>query len=327
MVLPGRGLHRVATASGETSALLPGRLAAAAEIPAVGDWVVVETAGGRPVIRAVLPRRTHLRRKVAGARTEEQVLAANVDVAFLVLGLDGDFNPRRLERLAVLARGGGAEAVVLLTKADLLPEGEAAVAARVAGARAATPGLPVHPVSAVAPGGFDALEPYLARGRTLALLGSSGVGKSTLVNHLTGRELLRTGEVRARDDRGRHTTTHRELVRLPGGALLVDSPGLREIQLWLDDSEALAEAFADVEGIARGCRFRDCTHREEPGCAVRAALEAGELDPARVENLRKLEREVEALERRRDPREARRHERALGALHRRIQREKDDRRR
>lgn len=321
VVAPGRGLHRLATAVGPVTATVAGRLEAAGEVPAVGDWVVLDTSAG-PVIRALLPRRTCLRRKVAGARTEEQVLAANVDLALLVLGLDGDFNPRRLERMAVLARSGGAEAAVLLTKADLLAGRPDELAARVAAARAAAPGLPVHAVSSVAPGGLDPLAPRLAPGRTLVLLGSSGVGKSTLINRLAGRELLATAPVRAGDDRGRHTTTHRELVRLPGGALLVDGPGLREVGLWLDEDDALTESFGDVEEVARGCRFRDCTHRHEPGCAVLRAVEEGGLDPRRVESLRKLEREAAALERRRDAREARRHERKLGAEYRRIQRAK-----
>lgn len=327
VVAPGRGLHRLIAASGPLSASVAGRLEAAGELPAVGDWVVVDTggaAGAGPVIRAILPRRACLRRKAAGARTEEQVLAANVDLAFLILGLDGDFNPRRLERFAVLARAGGADAAVLLTKADLLDGRSSELADRIAAARAAAPGLPVLPVSSVAPGGLDPLGPYLQPGRTVVLLGSSGVGKSTLINRLAGGDLLATAPVRDHDDRGRHTTTHRELVRLPGGALLVDGPGLREVQLWLDEDgeDALSGAFDDVQAIARGCRFRDCTHRHEPGCAVRRAVEEGELDPRRLESLHKLEREVAALDRRRDPVEARRRERELGALYRRVQRAK-----
>ncbi|HSL82176.1 MAG TPA: ribosome small subunit-dependent GTPase A [Thermoanaerobaculia bacterium] len=327
VLAPGRGLHRLIAASGLLSATLAGRLEASGEVPAVGDWVAVDAGASpadRPVIRAILPRHTCLRRKAAGARTEEQVLAANVDLALLVLGLDGDFSPRRLERFAVLARAGGADAAVLLTKADLLAGRAPELADRIAAARAAAPGLPVLPVSSVTPDGLEPLAPYLEPGRTLVLLGSSGVGKSTLVNRLAGRDLLATAAVRAHDDRGRHTATHRELIRLPGGALLVDGPGLREVQLWLDGDEegSLAEAFADVEALARGCRFRDCTHRHEPGCAVRRAMEEGELDPGRLEGLRKIEREVAALERRRDPVEARRRERELGVLYRRIQREK-----
>lgn len=330
VVSPGRGLYRVAGGAGEALATLPGRLEAAGDLPAVGDWVALEPAldpgpGGRATIRALLPRRTVLSRKVAGGRAEEQVLAANVDTVFLVLGLDGDFNPRRLERLAVLAAASGAEAAVLLTKADLLADLPGELAARVGAARAAAPELPVLPVSAAAPDGVAPVEPYLVPGRTLALLGSSGVGKSTLVNRLAGSELLRTSAVRPGDDRGRHTTTHRELVRLPGGALLIDSPGLREVQLWLDEPDGVAAGFVDVAALASGCRFRDCTHRQEPGCAVVRAVAEGRLDPARLDSLRKLEREAAALERRRNAPEARRRERQQGALYRRILREKEER--
>ncbi len=328
VVAPGRGLHRVVTAEGEVVAAVAGRLESAGEVPAVGDWVAVDPTG--PVIRAVLPRRTALSRKVAGPRSTEQVIAANVDTVFLVLGLDGDFNLRRLERLVVLSRASGAEAVVLLTKADLLTAEE--LAERIAETRAAAPGLPVHAISAL-PGngdaaGLDALELYLGsdgtRGHTVVLVGSSGVGKSTLINRLAGEEVLRTGTVRARDERGQHTTTHRELVRLPGGSLLIDNPGLREVQLWVEGEGAVAEAFPDIEVLARECRFRDCTHRHEPGCAVTAAVEAGELETARLESLRGLEREVEALERRRDVAADRAFGRRQGALYKRIQREKDE---
>jgi ribosome biogenesis GTPase / thiamine phosphate phosphatase len=333
VLAPGRGLHRVVslTDHGWAEVLAPpaGRLEGAAERPAVGDWVVLDPAG--PVIRAVLPRRTALSRKVAGARSDEQVLAANVDTVFLVLGLDGDFNLRRLERMSVLAGASGAEPVVLLTKADLVAPPE--LAERVAAAREVAPGVPVHAVAARpesgepegAPTGLAALELYLTPGRTVALLGSSGVGKSTLVNRLAGEEVLATGAVRTSDDRGRHTTSHRELVRLPGGSLLIDNPGLREVQLWVDDESTVAEAFPEIEALARECRFRDCTHQHEPGCAVRAAVESGELAEERLESLRGLEREVEALERRRDVAAGRAFGRKQGALYKRIQKDKDER--
>jgi ribosome biogenesis GTPase len=321
---PGRGLYRLATADRVLTASLPGRLRAAGGIPAVGDWVAVAapaSAGGRAVIRGVLPRRTAISRKVAGPRSQEQVLAANVDTVLLVLGLDGDFNLRRLERLVATAAASGAEAAVLLTKADLAGD----LPGRRLAAEAVAPGLPVHAVSAVAPGGLAELQPYLAPGRTLVLLGSSGVGKSTLVNRLAGREILRTAPVRPGDDRGRHTTTHRELFRLPGGALVIDGPGLREVQLWGGAEEALPAAFADIEELARGCRFRDCRHRDEPGCAVRRAVEEGRLDGGRLESQRALERELAYLERRRDAPEARRRERRQGAEYKRIQRAKEER--
>lgn len=323
VVSPGRGLYRLAAPGGELTASLPGRLRSAGEVPAVGDWVAVEAgAGGRGVIRAVLPRRTEVSRKVAGPRSEEQVLAANVDTVFLILGLDGDFNLRRLERLAAVAAASGAEAAVLLTKADLAGD----LVERRLAAEAAAPGLPVHAVSSLAPGGLEPLRPYLASGRTLVLLGSSGVGKSTLVNRLAGREILRTAPVLRDDDRGRHTTTHRELFRLPGGALVIDGPGLREVQLWAEVEEALPVAFSDVEAFARGCRFRDCSHLDEPGCAVRRAVEDGALDEARLESHRALERELAYLERRRDAPEARLRDRRLGAFYKGVQRAKEEER-
>ena len=322
---PGRGLHRLWTADGEggeVTAPAAGRVLSGESV-AVGDWVVLDTAG--PVIRAVLPRRTALSRKVAGARSAEQVLAANVDTVFLITGLDGDFNLRRLERMAILAGASGAEPVVLLTKADLLDRSE--LDERIAEVRSVVPGTPVHAVSALSDEGWglDALELHLTPGRTVALLGSSGVGKSTLVNRLADAELLATGAVRASDDRGQHTTTHRELVRLPGGSLLIDNPGLREVQLWVEGEGAVAEAFPEIEALAEDCRFRDCTHQHEPGCAVVAAVESGELPAERLESLRGLEREVAALERRRDVAADRAFGRKQGTLYKRIQKEKDDR--
>ncbi len=299
VVAPGRGVHRVVAADGEVAARPAGRLRAAGEAPAVGDWVVLERLGESDgVIRAVLPRRTRLARKAAGARAEEQVLAANLDAVFLVMGLDGDFNPRRLERLAVVAWESGALPVVVLTKADLLPP--PAVAEHREAAAAAAPGMPVFAVSAPAGEGLEPLAPFLAPRQTVVLVGSSGVGKSTLLNRLMGREVMRTAPVRADDDRGRHTTVHRELVRLPNGSLLIDSPGVREVGLWAEDGGGLEEAFDDLAELAAGCRFRDCGHGSEPGCAVRAAVEAGTLDPARLEAYRSLSAELDALERRRD---------------------------
>ena len=251
-----------------------------------GDWVAFDQERG--AIRAVLPRRTRFSRKEPWL-TEEQVVAANVDTAFLVTDCGRDFKPRRLERYLTATWDSGADPVIVLAKSDLAED----VPETVAAAEAVAFGVPVHAVSSVTGEGLDALDPYLAPGRTVALLGSSGVGKSTLANRLLGEELLATGDVR-RDGRGRHTTTHRELVQLPGGALLLDTPGMRELQLWADES-ALEETFGDVAELAAQCRFSDCAHGSEPGCAVRAALADGRLPEVRWESYRKLQRELRSL--------------------------------
>lgn len=324
-----RHLARLALADGDADAFIPGKLRAGSG-PVVGDWVVVERPQGvEPVVRAVLPRTTKLSRKVAGARTEEQVLAANVDTVFLVMGLDGDFNLRRLERLSVVVHQSGARPVVVLTKRDLVDDDDA-VAERRARVAEVAPGVPAHAVSSPRREGLEPLRVYLAPGETVVLLGSSGAGKSTLLNTLVGKEVMRTGAVRPGDDRGRHTTSHRELVPLPGGGLLIDGPGLREIQLWTgdtpDEAAALEETFADVEELAAACRFRDCTHGHEPGCAVRRAVKEGALDASRLENYLSLQRELASLERRKDQLAQRRFERQRGKLYKRIQEAKNDRR-
>jgi ribosome biogenesis GTPase / thiamine phosphate phosphatase len=262
-----------------------------------GDWVAAEKLSGedRAIVRAVLPRRTRFARKEPWL-TEEQVIAANIDTVFLVTDCGRDFKPRRLERYFTAAWDSGADPVVVLTKSDLAKDPSETVAQ----AEAIAFGVPVHAVSSVTGAGLDALESHLAPGRTVALLGSSGVGKSTLANRLLGEELLATGDLR-RDGRGRHTTTHRELVRLPGGALLLDTPGMRELQLWADES-ALNETFTDVAELARQCRFTDCAHGSEPGCSVRAALADGTLPQIRWESYRKLQRELHSLALRQDAR-------------------------
>jgi ribosome biogenesis GTPase len=281
-------IYRVATEDGEVLARVSGRLrhqaSARPDFPAVGDWVVVEpVANSDARIHTVLPRFSRFSRRAAGDATEEQVVAANIDTVFLVAGLDGDFNPRRLERYLVVAWESGASPVIVLNKADLVEDPES-MAAQV---RSIAPGADVHIVSAKRPESLDVLRPYVSKGRTAALLGSSGVGKSTIVNRLIGHELLRTHEVRIADSRGRHTSTARQLVLLEGGGVLIDTPGMRELQLW-DSGEALGDAFADVDAIAEGCRFRDCRHEREPGCAVIAAAAAGELPGSRLESFRKL---------------------------------------
>jgi ribosome biogenesis GTPase len=246
------------------------------------------------LIRDVLPRRTSIVRKMAGRRVEAQVLAANVDVLFVVMGLDGDYNLRRLERYLAQCWETGARVVVVLNKADVCADPEA----RAHGIRQRV-GAEVVCISASRGEGLNDLGRYLASGQTVVLLGSSGVGKSTLLNRLLQAEQQPTAPVRARDSRGRHTTTARQLFFLPNGAMVIDTPGLRELQLW-DAEEGLQQAFADIETLAQRCRFRNCTHAGEPGCAVLAAIEGGELDAARLENHRKLLREQAFLERKVD---------------------------
>jgi ribosome biogenesis GTPase / thiamine phosphate phosphatase len=281
-------------------------------LPVVGDWVALQPWPGedRATIRSVLPRRSQFARKSAGRGCEAQVIAANVDVVFLVSGLDGDLNPRRIERYLTLAWEGGARPVVVLNKADLCDDPQGA-ATRVA---AVAPGVPIHVVSAMSQTGLDALGAYFEDHRTAALLGSSGVGKSSLINLLVGREAQQVQEVRE-DGRGRHTTTRRELLVRPGGGLVVDTPGLRELQLW-EGGDGIDAAFAEVEDLARGCRFTDCSHRDEPGCAVRAAAADGALPPGRLESYHKLRREIRHLEARQDKRAQAELKRRDKALHR-----------
>jgi ribosome biogenesis GTPase len=271
--------------------------AAPEELPSVGDWVAVSDAGpGRGVIHAVLPRRTKFSRKMAGFETTEQILAANIDIAFLVSALMDDLNLRRIERYLTTAWASGATPVVLLTKADLFENTSESLAA----VEQAAPGTSVHLVSGVTGLGLDEIRAHLRPNRTATMLGSSGVGKSTLINALMGKEYFATAGVRW-DGRGRHTTTHRELVLVPGGGLIIDTPGLRELQLW-DTSEGLDETFQDIEALARECKFNDCLHEREPGCAVRTAVADGRLTEARFSSYKKLEREYAHLETKRNAR-------------------------
>jgi ribosome biogenesis GTPase len=249
------------------------------------------------VIRAVLPRETWFSRKAAGRGTEEQVIAANIDTVLLVFGLDAPMNARRLERYLVPARRSRAEPVIVLNKADVCED----VAAAVAEATVAAQDVLTLAVSAREDRGLDELRKLVRAGRTLALLGPSGAGKSTIVNELAGREILATGEVREDDARGRHTSVHRQMVVLDGGGVIIDTPGMRELQLW-DVDEAIDDAFQDIAALGAKCRFRDCKHDQEPGCAVKGAVEAGELDAARYASYIKLSHEREADEKRRDER-------------------------
>jgi ribosome biogenesis GTPase / thiamine phosphate phosphatase len=289
-----RGGYRIAGAERELYAEPSGRLRHEAERegalwPCVGDWVLAQTpmgGDGTARIHRVLERHTRLSRRAAGEETVEQVIAANVDTVFLVQSLNRNLSVRRLERYLAILWESGAEPVVVLSKADLCAD----PAREVAAVEAAAAGVAVHVTSALAPGGLDALEPYLGPGRTVALVGSSGVGKSTIVNHLLGEERMRVRGIRE-DDRGRHTTTSRHLFRLPGGALLIDTPGMRTVILG-EVEEGLAQTFEDVESLAATCRFRDCKHGGEPGCAVRSAIDSGALDPGRWLSYAKLQREA-----------------------------------
>jgi len=294
-------LYRVWTEDADLLGSVAGRFRVEAESPAdypvVGDWVAVAArpAEGSATIEAILPRKSRFVRKVAGDHLQEQVVAANVDTVFLVCGLDGDFNPRRIERALVLAQESGARPVVILSKADLCPE----ASERVAEVERLAPEVPVHAVSCRSGAGLSDFEHHLRYGETVALLGSSGVGKSTLVNTLLGQDRVKTQEVRSRDSRGRHTTSHRELFLLPSGALMIDTPGIRELQLW-SDGAAVKDTFGELATLAEGCAFRDCRHQTEPDCAVVRAVAEGRLSEDRLLSYRKLQSETAALERRRD---------------------------
>jgi ribosome biogenesis GTPase len=299
-----RGAYVLYTSRGDRPAELSGRLRHSADsrgdLPAVGDWVAMGDgdAAERALIHAVLPRRTKFSRMAANdhGQTIEQVVAANVDVVFLAAGLDGDLNIRRLERYLTLGWESGAEPVVVLTKADLCDD----VAGAVLEVESVAVGVPVHAVSNLTGEGVDELNRYFTSDRTVAALGSSGVGKSSLVNRLAGEELMATGALRS-DGRGRHTTSNRQLLLLPAGGLFLDTPGMRELRLW-ESEEGLAAAFDDVAAVSAQCRFSDCGHETEPGCAVRAALADGSLDPERLASWRKLEGELRHLALKQDAR-------------------------
>lgn len=283
-----RGLYLAYAESGELRVRLPGRLRYERADVAVGDWVAVADDA---LVQSVLPRRSAIVRNAAGLTTAAQTLAANVDVAFVVTSLGPDLEPRRIERYLVTIWESGATPEIVLTKADRLDDPWSLVAE----VEAVALGVPVHVVSAVSGQGCDALRARILPGTTAVLLGSSGVGKSTLVNRWLGRELMATAETRAGDDEGRHTTSHRELILLPGGGIVVDTPGLRELQLWDAGDQALGATFSDVEELAGECRFSDCTHWREPGCAVLAAVENRELPRERLDSWRKLQRELRSI--------------------------------
>jgi ribosome biogenesis GTPase len=312
-----RGLYHYNGPHGEGVAAVSGRLrhlaVGRADFPAVGDWVALRFSAdaGPAVIEAVLERTNKLSRKSAGESGEEQLLAANLDVLFLVTSLNLDLNPSRLERFLAAAALPACQPVLLLTKSDLCD----APAAAALDLRARLGDVPIHAVSALTGDGLDALAPYLNDRRTAAMLGSSGVGKSTLLNRLLGLDRQEVRPVRADDDRGRHTTTRRELVALPSGGLLIDSPGIRELQLWAEGADVGA-AFDDVARLAEGCPFSDCSHVHEPRCAVLRALAEGRLDQARYDSFLKLRRELAYEEARTDGRAARERKEQERRIHR-----------
>jgi len=311
--VPGRVIrqsafsYRIQCEDSEMEARAAGKLKADV-LPAVGDWVAVRPPEGHgpATILAVLPRRSAFSRNAPGRAVQEQVVAANIDEVFVVTDPDNDFNLRRLERYITLVYNSGAEPVIVLNKADRVADVEPVLAR----AGSVSPGIPVYAVSAVDGKGLDQLRKHLRPGGTVAFLGSSGVGKSTLINRLLGEDYMDVGVVREGHGKGRHTTSHRELLSLPGGGAVVDTPGMREIRVW-GDEEGLTEAFPEVDELARQCRFNDCRHESEEGCAVKEALASGLLDASRAASFMKLRGEFENLEQRRGP-GARREEKRRG---------------
>lgn len=295
VVIEHRGFYRVATEThDELLCQIQGKMRHRAQrrehYPAVGDWVLVEMHSHSGIIREILPRKSKFSRRAAGDRPDEQIVAANIDIVWIVTALDHDFKPRRIERYLALARESGAEPRIVLSKADISPDVESDLELLMATAGE----VPVVPVSVRSGIGLDRLREDLRDAVTIALLGSSGVGKSTLINHLAGREILRTNEVREKDSRGRHTTTHRQLVRLADGGIVVDTPGMREIQLWQAE-EGVEQTFDEIEQRIEHCRFTDCRHVTEPGCAVLEAVQSGEIEEERYEAFLALRRESEHL--------------------------------
>jgi len=322
--VPGRVIwqsaysYRIQCESGEIAAEPTGKVKAA-DLPAVGDWVAVrpQATGEMGTILAILPRKSAFSRNAAGKAVNEQVVATNIDNVLIVTDLDQDFNLRRIERYITLVYNSGAGPVVVLNKTDLSADVETAILQT----RDVSPGVPVYAVSAGEDQGIEQLMDHLGHGKTVAFLGSSGVGKSTIINRLLGEDRMEVGEVRIADGKGRHTTTHRELVALPGGGAVIDTPGMREIQVW-GDEEGLADAFPEIDELAATCHFRNCRHDSEGGCAVREALDSGGLDIARFDSYMKLRAEFESLGRRRSQ-QARMEERREGKRFAKMVREVD----
>lgn len=301
VALEHKRMYRILTEQQELLGEIAGRMRFEAsgreDYPAVGDWVVIRPRHeeGKATIHTILPRQSKFSRKAAGLTADEQIVAANIDTLFIVMALNHDYNIRRLERYLVMAWESGANPVVVLNKADLCTE----LDAKLQEVESAAFGVPVHAISALT--SAELLRSYCTGGRTAALVGSSGVGKSTITNQLLGSDYLKTQAAREDDDRGRHTTTHRELIILSSGGCLIDTPGMRELQLWSAD-DGLSGTFEDIEEVASNCRFSDCRHETEPGCAIRQALSSQTLDSHRYESYQKLQKELAFLARKEDKR-------------------------
>lgn len=291
-----KGMYKLYTERGEVLAEITGKMRYNNQFPAVGDWVIIDLhdSQDRAIIHDILPRKSKFSRKAAGAETREQIVAANIDTVFIVTSLNQDFNLRRLERYLTIAWNSGAKPVIVLSKADLFDKPEV----KKAEVETIAFGVPIHIISSLTGEGLNELKNYLNRGKTTALLGSSGVGKSTIINKLLDQEKMEVNEIRFNDGRGKHTTSHRELIVLETGGIVIDTPGMREIQLW-DDSEGINESFDDLKAIAKDCKFNDCQHNSEPGCAIKEAIKNGELAEEKLESYRKLKRELLYVERKR----------------------------
>lgn len=322
VIIEHRDCFTILTENGELTAEVAGRLLftknSSADLPKVGDWVALQIfdSGDNAIIHEVLPRRTKFSRQAAGKKVDEQVIATNIDVVFVVQGLDDNFNLRRLERTLIPVNESGAIPIIILNKSDLCED----VEAKVKEAEEVAQGVKILVLSAKDSTGLTALKDCINGGETFAFVGSSGVGKSTLINKLLGEELLKTNEVREGDSMGRHTTSRRELIVLPEGGCLIDTPGMREIQLWQAD-EGLNETFSDIDELAEYCHFSDCTHTKEKKCAVLAAVESGDIPKSRHESYMKLQKELQFQESRKSTYEQRKKDKELGKLYKRIQNE------